>query len=97
MFSSLFSTWSLEWDRLVNTGDTAQTGASEVLLGLCVDVFKEGFISTALELVAGLGPCQGCSRYTYIRVGREDPLLNLSIYSIEFLYNVVFLSLVLNL
>jgi len=58
-----FSTGSLEWSRLTNTEDMPWINASEILLGSCVDLFKKGLISTALELVAGLGSFHESSRY----------------------------------
>ena len=59
---SLFST-SLEWSRLTATEDTPWINASEILLGSCVDLFKKGLISTALELIAGVGSFHGSYRY----------------------------------
>lgn len=59
----VFSTCPVDWHKLTTMENTVTT-ASEVLLGSCVDLFKKGLITTGLELVAGLGPCQECSRYT---------------------------------
>lgn len=61
--SICFSTCPVDWHKLTTMENTVTT-ASEVLLGSCVDLFKKGLITTGLELVAGLGPCQECSRYT---------------------------------
>jgi len=47
---------------LTTTEDTPWINASDFLLGSCVDLFKKGLISTALELVAGLGSLHESSR-----------------------------------
>ena len=59
----VFSTCPVDWHNLTTMENTVTT-ASEVLLGSCVDLFKRGLITTGLELIAGLGPCQEYSRYT---------------------------------
>lgn len=46
--------WGLDWGKLLGTEDLE---ASKVLLDLCVDIFKLGFISLGLELIAGLSCC----------------------------------------
>ena len=58
-----FSPGSLELSRLTTSEDTPWINASEILLGSCVDLFEKGLISTALELVAGLGSFHESSRY----------------------------------
>ena len=63
LFVLIHRTWSLEWDKLTTQRDSRETSASNVLLGLCVELFMKGLISTALELTAGLGPCQESWRY----------------------------------
>jgi len=58
-----FSPGSLELSRLTVSEDTPWINAAEILLGSCVDLFEKGLISTALELVAGLGSFHESSRY----------------------------------
>lgn len=72
-----FSTGSLEWSRLTATEDTPWISASEILLGSCVDLFKKGFISTGLELIAGVGSFHGSYRYKDLHDNRSVKMCGL--------------------